>query len=115
MAGRDVWNPSNRVAEIFINQAHVVAYAYTMESGIGDIIDDECAIDHQLFLNFISTLADRHEESNNHSLRQLLEGVITVGLVLLVRAGGSPDRMGIEERPYWQERCAWVAASMPAG
>ncbi|WP_329021525.1 DUF6086 family protein [Streptomyces sp. NBC_00690] len=115
ISGQDVWNPSNRVAEIFVGHARVVARAYSMESGIGEIIDDECEIDHRLFLEFISSLATSHERSNNQPLRELLEGVITVGLVLLARAGDSLDGVGIKEQAYWQERSARVAAGMPPG
>ncbi|MEU5400608.1 DUF6086 family protein [Streptomyces sp. NPDC005963] len=115
ISGRDVWNPSNRVAGIFIGHARIAARAYAMEAGIGEIIDDECSIDHRLFLDFISTLAAKYEGSNNQPLRGLLEGVITVGLVLLMRAGDSLDDMGIKEQAYWQERCAQVATGMPPG
>lgn len=89
--GNDVWNPANRIARLFIAQARATADAFRLDSGVGDVIEDQCGIDGKAFTTFVATLLAEYERTNNLTLRRLTEGVLIVGLVLLQRAGLPPE------------------------
>ncbi|MGW2054253.1 DUF6086 family protein [Streptomyces sp. NPDC001840] len=89
--GHDVWNPANRVAKLFIAQTKATADAFAMGSGVGDVIEDQCSIDGATFTALVTTLLAEYEHTNNITLRRLMEGVLTVSLTLLKRAGLPPE------------------------
>ncbi|MGO4430062.1 DUF6086 family protein, partial [Streptomyces sp. MCAF7] len=85
--GKDVWNPSNFVAQLFIEEARALARSMGLESGIGDIVDDECELSTAEFLAFTAALTKRHWNTNNPTLKDLLSAVTGINCVLLDRAG----------------------------
>ncbi|MEU9445779.1 DUF6086 family protein [Streptomyces sp. NPDC048304] len=89
--GNDVWNPANQVARLFISQARATADAFRLDSGVGDVIEDQCGIDGRAFTSFVTTLIAEYEHTNNPTLRRLTEGVLVVSLALLKRAGLPPE------------------------
>jgi hypothetical protein len=59
------------------------------DSGLGDIVEDECQVDPRTFAAFTDRLVDWYQRTNNEALRSLIEGFTSIALVLL-------DRMGVE-------------------
>ncbi|MCZ0980312.1 DUF6086 family protein [Streptomyces diastatochromogenes] len=111
---QDVWNPSNTVARLFVSTAEEIQHEFSLPTGLSRIMDDECEVDGEVFSAFISSLLVRYDRSNNLPLRGLLEGVISIGLVLLDRAGRPVgDLQNLSE--FWQERRDDFAQSMPRG
>ncbi|WP_405681133.1 DUF6086 family protein [Streptomyces sp. NBC_00868] len=112
--GTDVWNPSNSVAKLFVSQVEVVEQGLGLpRSGLGPILDDECNIDGHLFNPFLSALVRRHRETNNLPLMLLIEGVVTIGWVMIERA----DVPAVDTDPvtasFWRQRSLEAASAMP--
>jgi hypothetical protein len=84
-----LWNPSNSVAQIFIGEAALFARFAGCDSGVGEIIEDECHIDIAKFQHFVRALTESYSTSNNQVLRSLVGGFIPVALVLVERSGAS--------------------------
>ncbi|MGW1379293.1 DUF6086 family protein [Streptomyces sp. NPDC002446] len=112
---RDVWNPSNSVARVFIGQANVLSDVLGEESGIGPIIDDECEINGGNLREFAIALIRRYEESNNPALRVLMEGVAGICILLLRRARVPMDGDITELVAAWEEKFSEVSRGMPEG
>lgn len=112
--GHDVWNPSNRVARIFVGQVSQLEAAYGRQSGVGEIIDDECDIDGDSFSMFVEFISVKFSESNNPSLRVLLEGVISISMVLLTRASRA-IQLPAEDEGHWLRVTHSLSPSMSYG
>jgi hypothetical protein len=89
IADRDVWNPANQVAEVFVGQVGIAARILGVESGVEPIIEDECHIDAEKFEDFASALSAAVQRTNNAAFRGMLQGILQVCTVLVYRAGGS--------------------------
>ncbi|MFB7761752.1 DUF6086 family protein [Streptomyces xiamenensis] len=111
----DLWNPSNSVARIFVGQVLTLSDEMAIESGVGEIIEDECEIDGDAFPAFLHALLLRHGNSNNQALRSLLEGVLAVGLVIAERAGWDMPSASTVDNSFWEEKRVQLARSMPTG
>ncbi|GAA1108456.1 MULTISPECIES: DUF6086 family protein [Streptomyces violaceusniger group] len=90
---RDLWNPSNSVATLFLDQAEAFSRLVGHSSGLGPIVEDECQVDVARFQKFTGLLVKRYQDSNNRTLRSLTEGFIVVSLVLVQRAGGEVEEI----------------------
>ena len=112
---KDVWNPSNFVARLFTEEARTLARLLELQSGVGEIVDDECELNPKDFLNFTITLAERHWNTNNLTLRDLLAAIIGINCVMLDRAG--QDLLGLDSecRAFWRDRMQVISAGMPRG
>lgn len=108
-----VWNPSNFVAQLFIEEARVLARSLGLESGIGDIVDDECEVSTAEFLAFTIALIKRHWNTNNPILKDLLSAVTGVNCVLLDRAGQVLATVESECRDFWRDRIKEISPRMP--
>ncbi|QKV69815.1 MULTISPECIES: DUF6086 family protein [Streptomyces] len=113
--GKDLWNPSNSVARIFVDQAIMLAKEMGLDSGIEGIIEDECEIHGDRFTAFLHALLLRHGKSNNQALRSLLEGVTAIGLVITERAGWDMPIADTGDNSFWDEKKTQLARSMPTG
>jgi Family of unknown function (DUF6086) len=82
-----LWNPSNRVAELFVRTSEAVAPLVARPSGIGAIYADEYEVDLDLFVGFVDALVKQYLSSSHAILRSLLEGFLATALVLVYRAG----------------------------
>jgi hypothetical protein len=89
VGGRIVWNPSNRVAELFVQLAGVMAEAAATPSGLHDTGADEYEVDLVLFEAFTDALTRRYLSSSHVIMRSLIEGFLATALVLVDRAGGT--------------------------
>jgi hypothetical protein len=106
--GDDVWSPANQVARLFIAQARAAAGVFGLDSGVGDVVEDQCSIDGKAFTAFVTTLLAEFERTNNTTLRRLTEGVLVVSLALLKRAGLPP-----EPPAHWHDQVETQEHRMP--
>jgi len=84
-----LWNPANRVAELFVRTSEAVAPTAGLPTGIGPVVADEYQIDLDTFTAFTDALVHRYRSSSHTILRSLLEGFIATALVMVERAGRS--------------------------
>ncbi|WP_433651601.1 DUF6086 family protein [Micromonospora zamorensis] len=82
-----LWNPSNRVAALFVRTSEAVAALVEVPTGIGPMRADEYDIDLDAFVGFVDALVVQYMSSSHAILRSLLEGFIATALVLVDRAG----------------------------
>lgn len=113
--GNDVWNPSNSVARLFVDQGGSLSRLLNVKSGIGDIVEDECRVDRQAFEVFTALLVVKYQEANNAALQSLLSGFIPIALVLVQRAGGPSHAIPPESLDLWRVALIRVERSMPPG
>jgi hypothetical protein len=112
LGDQDVWNPSNAVARIFLGQSKILEDVFNEDSGVGCLEEDEVQIDTSLFVNFVYRLVCEYDRSNNSALQGLIEGFLSISLVLLNRAQ-HPLSQFAESAEYWQNRVSHFARSMP--
>ncbi|MEU7371585.1 MULTISPECIES: DUF6086 family protein [Streptomyces] len=115
LEGKDVWNPSNFVARLFIEEARALARLLELEPGIGNIVDDECDLNTREFQDFTIALVQRHWNTNNSTLKDLLAAVIGINCVLLDRADQDFSDLNPECRDFWRNRMRVISAGMPRG
>ena len=84
-----LWNPSNRVAELFVRTSEAVAPLVAAPTGIDAMHADEYEVDLDAFVGFIDALVKQYVSSSHAILRSLLEGFLATSLVLVDRAGRS--------------------------
>ncbi|SBT44155.1 DUF6086 family protein [Micromonospora auratinigra] len=82
----DLWNPSNRVAELFVRTSEAVAPLVGVPTGIGPMRADDYEIDLDVFVGFVDALVSQYRRSSHPILRSLLEGFLATALVLVDRA-----------------------------
>ncbi|MBO0652504.1 hypothetical protein J1792_06800 [Streptomyces triculaminicus] len=114
-ADEDLWNPSNSVARLFLDQANTLARLIDRKSGLGPIIEDECEINFPEFLKFVDSLVEAYQNSNNRPFRALLRGFISVALVLVERGGGVLESVSPEDSEMWENLRSSNALGMPKG
>ncbi|KJY43636.1 hypothetical protein VR41_02390 [Streptomyces sp. NRRL B-1568] len=111
----DLWNPSNSVARLFLEQADTLSRLVGKDSGLSPIIEDECEINLSEFINFTDSLVKAYQDSNNKAFRSLLCGFISVALVLVERGGGSLESVSPEHSEMWERLRASNSMGMPRG
>lgn len=82
-----LWNPSNRVAELFVRTSEAVAPLVDVPTGIGPMRADDYEIDLDVFVAFVDALVAQYLSSSHAILRSLLEGFVATALVMVDRAG----------------------------
>jgi hypothetical protein len=110
-----VWNPSNSLARAFLGQAEVLSRLIGRDTGLGEIVEDECEIDPTLFPAFVDALVKAYQETNNEALRALLKGFVSVALVLVDRMGAEATSIKPEYADMWTTESETQAQSMPRG
>lgn len=103
MAGdRILWNPSNRVAQIFVGQLRAIERVDGVDAGFSETTYDEYHIDVAALAALTRALSDTRSSSNNTVLRLELAGVLTICAALLLRAdaltGWMPNQLVEEAR-----------------
>jgi hypothetical protein len=106
-----LWNPSNSVAELFIQQAKL--FAVSAESGLGELYNDECEVDLPVFNHFIEQLVDQYRRSNHGVLRALMAGFLATSMVLVQRAGGRVPTTDSGRLDDWNSLFEELSRSMP--
>jgi hypothetical protein len=82
-----LWNPSNRVAELFVRTSEAVAPLVAAPTGIGAMQADDYEVDLDVFVGFVDALTKQYLSSSHPILRSLLGGFLATTLVLVDRAG----------------------------
>ncbi|MGC1209965.1 MAG: DUF6086 family protein [Micromonospora sp.] len=82
-----LWNPSNRVAELFVRTSEALAELVDVPTGIGPMRADDYEIDLDVFVGFVDALVAQYLSSSHAILRSLLEGFTATALVMVDRAG----------------------------
>ncbi|MEH0986332.1 DUF6086 family protein [Micromonospora sp. CPCC 205556] len=82
-----LWNPSNRVAALFVRTSEAVTALVGVPTGIRPTRADEYDIELDAFVGFVDALVVQYKSSSHAILRSLLEGFIATALVLVDRAG----------------------------
>jgi hypothetical protein len=94
-----LWNPSHRVAELFVRSGQAIASLIDRPTGIGEKRADEYEIDLDLFVGFVDALVEQYLSSSHPILRSLTEGFLAVALVMVERAGRTVSwRGGFDRR-----------------
>lgn len=108
-----VWNPSDSLARAFIGQADALSQLVGKETGLGEIVEDECDINTAVFGEFLDALAQTYRDSHNEALRALLTGFLSVSLVLAERIGLTLPPLGTESADMWAIQREISSKSMP--
>ncbi|MET9552306.1 DUF6086 family protein [Streptomyces sp. NPDC006645] len=81
-----LWNPSNGVARLFMNQVALYEAEVGLPSGIGPMKADECQIDPIAFTAFVDALLAWRSETRHAVMVTLSEGFVATVLALAGRA-----------------------------
>jgi hypothetical protein len=111
--GTVLWSPANTIGRLFKGQADAVAAAFRVESGIGDIIEDESEVDVPVLEKFAAEAVRQYEHATHPVLRSLTMSVIAIALVLVERAGGRLPDAKPEQAAAWAQLRAELGRSMP--
>jgi hypothetical protein len=89
----DIWNPANIAARLFCDQAESAARVLGTETGLGQIIADEVAVDNEKFISFAASLSGLVIKTQPGSAaRRLLEACCSLVLALAQKLGADlPD------------------------
>lgn len=82
-AGKLVWDPSPRVANLFQHHIRALEQMLTLRSGVGEIANDECEIDAAQLRVFLAAVAVEIDRSSNPGLLSLLGGCFAIAAGLL--------------------------------
>lgn len=85
--GALVWDPSLRVATLFLRQIRAIEAALGIVSGLGEIESDEVAVDGEGLRAFVQAAADEIDGSDHGPLRSLLGGPFALAAGLFAACG----------------------------
>ena len=108
-----LWSPSNTIARLFKGQVEAVAAAYHVNSGLGEIIDDECQIDLTTFEKFVAEAMRQYGHATHPILKSLTVSVISTASVLVERAEGQLPEQQPEQATAWAQLRSEMARYMP--
>jgi hypothetical protein len=86
-----VWSPALRVGQLYIAATRCVAVELNRPTGLVAVAEDMYQIDLAKFEVFVKDLFAAFSSTNHQVYRELVRGVLLPSLVLLERAGVSPD------------------------
>ncbi|MFP2903541.1 DUF6086 family protein [Pyxidicoccus sp. 3LFB2] len=91
-----VWNPSPRLAQVFLAQVRALEVAVEAQSGIGEMIADEVELDPALLRMFISVLVEELESETSSTFKTLIAGpfAIAYGIFLACEPRSIPSVKG---------------------
>ncbi|WAS93141.1 DUF6086 family protein [Nannocystis punicea] len=76
--GDAVWEPSQGLGRLFVHQIRGVEKLLGLDSGVGDVINDECQIDPARLKPFVIALDRKLSSGGNETLSSLLGGCFAV-------------------------------------
>jgi len=86
--GRELWEPSQDVGRLFVDQIHTLVGIAGAESGVSRVVSDEVEIDGPRFCWFVNQLAKRLGETDHSVLLALASGPFQVAAALHFRLCG---------------------------
>jgi Family of unknown function (DUF6086) len=82
-----LWDPSPRVAKMFLAEVRAVEEAVGVQSGIGDLIADEVAVDSSVLCAFVSTIGQTLDTDTSSVVTSLYAAVFAISYGLLAVSG----------------------------
>ena len=79
-----VWNPSLRMARLFVSQVRALEEAVGIESGFGDIVSDEVKIDPVLLGVFVLALVKQLDSGMSETAKSLMASGFAIAYGVLV-------------------------------
>ncbi|WP_223634888.1 DUF6086 family protein [Corallococcus sp. EGB] len=79
-----VWNPSLRMARLFVSQVRALEEAVGIESGVGEIVSDEVEIDPVLLGAFVLALVKQLDSGMSETAKSLMGGGFAIAYGILV-------------------------------
>lgn len=87
VAGETVWDPSLRIGNWYLSFAESAAELVQRPTGLTPSDDDTCAVDVQVFRQFVEGLLDCYGSTRHPVQHDLMRGVLLASLVMLGRGG----------------------------
>ncbi|HEX6472183.1 MAG TPA: DUF6086 family protein [Streptosporangiaceae bacterium] len=107
-----VWSPSLRVGRLYVAATRCLAAELDRPPGLVAVAEDMYQIDLAKFEIFVKDLFAAFSSTNHRVYRELMRGVLLPSLVLLERAGISPETTSDEEKTLMLQ-AQDLARSMP--
>lgn len=108
-----LWFPSNITGRLFHGHAQTAATLVGTESGLSDVIADECEIDPAALSKLTASLLDLHSRTNKNILKSMLVSTIAISMVLTERAGASLPDLDPTDAESWALLRQEYSKSMP--
>ncbi len=86
--GRSVWEPSRRVAELFLSQVRGIEQVFEISSGLTVPAADEIQVDVPTLREFLNRTVEELTRSAGRQLEALAAGPILLGIELYERCVG---------------------------
>ncbi len=80
--GKEIWTPSLTVGILYFEQIQSLEKILEIKSGVIQPFDDELEIDKNIFENFINSLMNYLQKSNNSELTALISGCAEVSIYI---------------------------------
>ena len=78
-----IWNPSPRLARLFVGQVRALEELTSAHSGIGPIIGDEVQVNRTQLHAFVAALAAEWEADSSATLKTLVAGPFAIATGIL--------------------------------
>ncbi|GGN60296.1 DUF6086 family protein [Streptomyces kronopolitis] len=86
-SGHTVWDPSLRIGKWYLSFAESAADLVHRPTGLKPSDDDTCAVDVQVFRQFVEGLLECYASTRHPVQHGLMRGVLLTSLVMLERVG----------------------------
>ncbi|WP_147476440.1 DUF6086 family protein, partial [Corallococcus sp. AB032C] len=98
--GEVVWDPSPRLARLFLAQVRALENAVELQSGIGEVVADEVEINPLLLSPFVSALMNELDSETSNATKTLFAGPFSIshGILLACEPGSTSPMRGDTER-----------------
>lgn len=87
--GRSVWEPSRRVAELFLSQIRGLESVFEVPSGVSSPVADEIAVDAAELRTFLVTVLELLARSGSRPLETLVAGPLQLCIELHEKSAGT--------------------------
>lgn len=84
-----LWNPSPRIAQVFLAHVRAIESAEDIASGIGELIADEVSVDPSILSIFVTTIGGQLERTSNPTTSSLFAGAFAISCGLLSACGAT--------------------------
>jgi len=87
VAGETVWDPALRIGMWYLSFAESAANLVQRPTGLTPSDDDTCAVDIEVFRQFVEGLLDCYGSTRHPVQHGLMRGLLLASLVILGRGG----------------------------
>lgn len=98
--GEVVWDPSPRLARLFLAQVRALENAVELQSGIGEVVADEVELNPLLPRPFVLALMNELDSETDNTTKTLFAGSFSIshGILLACEPGPTSPMSGDTER-----------------